>query len=68
MGTKAKLRELEDLIRAFEKIVQDYPHSEAYKDSLAKLQQERTDLVSKIGDRKEIRSRLGYSRVGRNNI
>lgn len=49
MGTKAELRKVEDLIRAFEKIVKDYPNSEAYKNSLAKLQQQRVDLVTQIG-------------------
>lgn len=46
---KKELKRLNDLIKSFEKICEDYPLCSAYKDILNKLHNDRAVLVTKIG-------------------
>ena len=46
---KTELKRLENLIRSFEALVERFPKKDAYRDSLAKLRQDRVNLVDKIG-------------------
>jgi transposase len=48
---KKELARLEKLIKSFEEIAKEYPNG-TYGKSLARLQQQRVDLVNQIGRRK----------------
>lgn len=49
IGTKAKLARVNVMIKEFERIVKDYPLNAAYKESLAKLERERVNIIDRIG-------------------
>jgi hypothetical protein len=44
-----RLARLDHLIATFERIVVDYPNSEAYAESLASLRRDRAELANTIG-------------------
>lgn len=49
---KHKLSELNQLIAFFAKLASEFPNNGGYKDSLAKLEKERAELVSTIGHKR----------------
>lgn len=46
---KTDLETIRGHIKAFAEMVRDYPEAEAYKETLARLQQQEADIVNKIG-------------------
>ena len=49
MSIKKELDKINKLIAEFKVIVENFPLNSAYQDTLAKLEQGRAELVSKIG-------------------
>lgn len=47
-----KLSDYDEMIKCWECLVVEYPLSKEYKETLAKLQQERAEVASKIGKKK----------------
>jgi hypothetical protein len=49
---KKKLKELDRMISLFSELIDNYPNSENYKQSLVELQRERELLAATIGKKK----------------
>lgn len=52
MSFEILLKEFDEMIQKFEQLTVDYPNCDAYKTTLANLQQARADAVDRIGRNK----------------
>jgi len=52
MKLKLRIKQLDDRIESYNKIILDYPKSEIYKENLCLLKLERDKLASSIGAKK----------------
>lgn len=52
MKLKLRIKQLDDRIESYNKIILDYPNCEIYKENLCSLKLERDKLASSIGTNK----------------